>query len=45
METLQKGESGMEHITVEKEKKNPEKEVKILKQYFDLMTKENKEKE
>ena len=35
----------MENITFDIEEKNPEKKVKILKQYLDLLTKENKEKE
>ncbi len=35
----------MENITLDIERKNPEKKVKILKQYLDLLTKENKEKE
>ena len=34
----------MENITLDIEE-NPEKKVKILKQYLDLLTKENKEKE
>lgn len=34
----------MENITLDIEEKNPEKKVKILKQYLDLL-KENKEKE
>lgn len=39
------GGSRMENITLDIEEKNPEKKVKILKQYLDLLTKENKEKE
>ena len=39
------GGSCMENITLDIEEKNPEKKVKILKQYLDLLTKENKEKE
>lgn len=35
----------MENITLDIEEKTPEKKVKILKQYLDLLTKENKEKE
>ena len=35
----------MENITLDIEEKNPEKKVKTLKQYLDLLTKENKEKE
>lgn len=38
------GGSRMENITLDIEEKNPEKKVKILKQYLDLL-KENKEKE
>lgn len=39
------GGSRMENITLDIEEKTPEKKVKILKQYLDLLTKENKEKE